>query len=115
MDYQVALEAGWVVTDVDDIDDAISVAVSEAGKQLNPDKDYVEVEIGYMNCPACGEPFDSVAVFGGTALVGLVFELTIYDADSEDHAKKIATKEVGESVDVNLEVADVREKEEQQT
>lgn len=109
MDYLVALEAGWVVSDVDDVDDAISVAVSEAGKQLNPEKDYVEVELGYMNCPACGEPFDSVAVFGGKALVGLVFEITIYDVDSEDHAKKIATEEVGESVDVNLELAEIRE------
>lgn len=112
MDYNVALEAGWTVTDVDDVDDAISVAISEAGKQLNPEKDYVEVELGYMNCPACGEPFDSVAVFGGNALVGLVFEITVYDVDSEEHAKKIATEEVGESVDVNLEVAEVREIEE---
>lgn len=109
MDYEVALEAGWVVSDVDDVDDAISVAISEAGKQLNPEKDYVEVDLGFMNCPACGEPFDSVALFGGTGLVGLVFEITIYDVDTEQHAKKIATEEVGESVDINLEVAEIRE------
>ncbi|MDY6780386.1 MAG: DUF555 domain-containing protein [Halobacteria archaeon] len=111
--YKVALEAGWVVEEVDDIDDAISVAVSEAGKQLNPDKDYVEVELGLLNCPACGEPFDSVVTFAGTALVGLVFEIDVYNAENEEHAAKIAKKEVGEAIrDVPLEVAEVVEEDE---
>ena len=43
--YLVAMEAAWLVRDVDDIDDAIGVAVSEAGKLLNDqNKEYVEVE-----------------------------------------------------------------------
>lgn len=112
MDYTVALEGAWVVTEVGNVDDAISVAVSEAGKQLNPTKDYVEVELGVLHCPACGEPFDSACTFAGTALVGLVFEIDVYNADGEDHAARIAKKEVGEALDdVPLEVAEVVEKE----
>ena len=38
-DYTVALEGAWIVEDVEEIEDAVSVAVSEAGKRLNPDKD----------------------------------------------------------------------------
>lgn len=112
MDYTVALEGAWIVEEVSDVDEAISVAVSEAGKQLNPEKDYVEVELGYLNCPACGEAFDSACTFAGTALVGLVFEIDVFNADGEDHAARIAKKEVGEALhDVPLEVAEVVEKE----
>ncbi|MFP4174403.1 MAG: DUF555 domain-containing protein [Halobacteriales archaeon] len=113
MDYTVALEGAWIVEDVEDIEDAVSVAVSEAGKRLNPDKDYVEVEIGLMDCPACGEAFDAVCMFAGTALVGLVFEINVYNVETDDHAAKIAKQEVGEALtDTPLEVVDVSEKEE---
>jgi hypothetical protein len=45
--YAVAMEAAWLVRDVEETDDAIGVAVSEAGKRLNEtDKQYVEVEPG---------------------------------------------------------------------
>ena len=112
-DYTVALEGAWMVEDVEEMEDAVSVAVSEAGKRLNPEKDYVEVEMGLMNCPACGEAFDSACMFAGTALVGLVFEINVYDVESEDHAAKIAKQEVGEAMpDIPLEVVDVFEKEE---
>ena len=111
-DYTVALEGAWTVEDVEEIEDAISVAVSEAGKRLNPDKDYVEVEVGLMDCPACGEPFDSACMFAGKALVGLVFEINVYNVEGEDHAAKIAKQEVGEAMpDIPLEVVDVFEKE----
>ena len=113
MDYTVALEGAWTVEDVDEIEDAVSVSVSEAGKRLNPDKDYVEVEIGLMDCPACGEAFDAACMFAGTALVGLVFEINVYNVETEDHAAKIAKQEVGEALtDTPLEVVDVSEKEE---
>lgn len=112
-DYTVYLGAAWVVEDVGDIEDAISVAVSEAGKQLNPEKDYVEVDVDLLDCPACGESFDSAVVYAGTALVGLVFEINVYNVDSPDHAQKIGKQEVGEALpDKPLEVVDVLEKEE---
>jgi len=113
MDYTAYLGAAWIVEDVDDIEDAISIAVSEAGKKLNPDKDYVEVEVDLIDCPACGEAFDSAMVYAGTALVGLVFEINVYNVETEDHAAKIAKQEVGEAVpDKKLEVMNVVEKEE---
>jgi len=61
--YLVVMEAAWLVRDVESIDDAIGVAVSEAGRRLNDkDMDYVEVDVGATGCPACGEPFDDLVV-----------------------------------------------------
>jgi uncharacterized protein (UPF0212 family) len=95
-DYLVVMEAAWLVRDVEAIDDAIGVAVSEAGKRLNDqDLDYVEVEVGATPCPACSEPFDSAFIAAETALVGLVLELTVFDAESEEHANRIAKSDVG--------------------
>jgi len=107
--YVVAMEAAWLVRDVENSDDAIGVAVSEAGKRLNDqDLDYVEVEAGLTGCPACGEPLDAAFLAASTALVGLVLELTVFNADSEEHAKRIAKSEVGGALrDVPLEVIEV--------
>jgi len=109
--YLVAMEAAWLVRDVDDIDDAIGVAVSEAGKRLNDqNKEYVEVEVGATPCPACGEPFDSAFIAADTALVGLLLEIDVFNADSEEHASRIAKSEVGGALrDVPLSVIEVVE------
>ncbi|GAB7120242.1 hypothetical protein JCM9743_27070 [Natrinema sp. JCM 9743] len=111
--YLVAMEAAWLVRDVDAIDDAIGVAVSEAGKRLNSeDMDYVEVEVGATGCPACGEPFDSAFIAADTALVGLALEMEVFNADSEEHASRIAKSEVGGALrDVPLSVVDIVETE----
>ncbi|WP_160132902.1 DUF555 domain-containing protein [Halococcus salsus] len=110
-DYLVAMEAAWLVRDVDNIDDAIGVAVSEAGKRLNDqDKSYVEVNVGATGCPACGEPFDSAYVAAGTALVGLVLEIDVFNADGQQHAERIAKSEVGGALrDVPLSVVETVE------
>lgn len=110
-DYLVAMEAAWLVRDVENIDDAIGVAVSEAGKRLNEqDKSYVEVNVGATGCPACGEPFDSAFVAAGTALVGLVLEIDVFNADSREHAQRIAKSEVGGALrDVPLDVVETVE------
>jgi len=114
MDYLVGMEAAWLVRDVEEIDDAIGVAVSEAGKRLNDaDMDYVEVDVGATGCPACGEPFDSAFIAADTALVGLVLEMTVFDAESTEHAQRIAKSEVGGALrDVPLSVVDTVEVEE---
>ena len=111
--YLVAMEAAWLVRDVEDVDDAIGVAVSEAGKRLNDqDKEYVEVEVGVTTCPACGEPFDSAFVAAETSLVGLLLEIEVFNADSEEHASRIAKSEVGGALrDVPLSVIEVVETE----
>jgi uncharacterized protein (UPF0212 family) len=114
MNYLVAMEAAWLVRDIDAVDDAIGVAVSEAGKRLNDaDMDYVEVEVGATGCPACGEPFDSAFVAAETALVGLVLEMTVFNAESEEHAQRIAKSEVGGALrEVPLSVVETVEVEE---
>ncbi|MFP4633244.1 MAG: DUF555 domain-containing protein [Halobacteriales archaeon] len=112
MDYTVVLEGAWLVEDVETMDDALSVAVSEAGRSLNPDKDYVEVEVGLMGCPHCGDVFDCVTLVAGQALVGLEFEIDVYDVEGERHASRIGKKEVGEAMPgVPLDVVEVHEKE----
>ena len=110
--YLVVMEAAWLVRDVESIDDAIGVAVSEAGRRLNDkDMDYVEVEVGATGCPACGEPFDSAFIAAETALVGLVLEMEVFNADSEEHAQRIAKSEVGGALrDVPLDVVETIER-----
>ena len=110
--YLVVMEAAWLVRDVESIDDAIGVAVSEAGKRLNDkDMDYVEVDVGATGCPACGEPFDSAFIAADTALVGLVLEMEVFNADSEEHAQRIAKSEVGGALrDVPLDVVETIER-----
>jgi Uncharacterized protein conserved in archaea len=111
MNYRVVLEAAWLVHDVDNVDDAIGVAVSEAGKRLNQEEmDYVEVEVGFTSCPACGEPFDSAFVAADTALVGLRLELDVFNAESTEHAQRIAKSDIGGALrDVPLEIVDTVE------
>ncbi|ELZ13975.1 hypothetical protein C479_00951 [Halovivax asiaticus JCM 14624] len=109
--YLVAMEAAWLVRDVSDVDDAIGVAVSEAGKRLNAaDMQYVEVEVGATGCPACGEPFDSAFIAAETALVGLALEMEVFNAEGEEHAERIAKSEVGGALkDVPLDVVEIFE------
>ncbi|MFB6141353.1 MAG: DUF555 domain-containing protein [Halosimplex sp.] len=113
MNYIVVMEAAWLVHDVDNIDDALGVAISEAGKRLNQeDMDYVEVDVGSTHCPACGEPFDSGYIAADTALVGLVLEIDIFNAESEEHAQRIAKSDVGGALrDVPLKVVETVETE----
>jgi len=113
--YLVVMEAAWLVRDVEAVDDAIGVAVSEAGKRLNQqDMDYVEVDVGATGCPACGEPFDSAFIAADTALVGLVLEMKVFNADSQEHAQRIAKSEVGGALrDVPLSVVETIEYEDE--
>ena len=109
--YLVAMEAAWLVRDVETVDDAIGVAVSEAGKRLNQTGlEYVDVDVGLADCPACGEPFDAGFLAASTALVGLMLEMKVFNAESDEHASRIATSEVGGALrDVPIEVIEVVE------
>ena len=48
-DYLVTLESAWVIRDAKSLDDAIGIAISEAGKRLNPTAKFVEVEAGMLS------------------------------------------------------------------
>ncbi len=97
--FKVLLEGAWLVRDVKSVDDAIGVAISESGKRLNKNKlEFVEVEVGQTVCPNCDESLDGVFLVAGTALVGLLFEIKVYDADGEEHAARIAKSMIGKTL-----------------
>jgi uncharacterized protein (UPF0212 family) len=108
--YIVTLEAAWLVKSVESVEDAMNIAISEVGKMLNPDLNFVEIEVGTTSCPACGEAFDSVFMAAGTALVGILLEMKVYDAEGEEHGARIAKSTIGKALrNTPLNVVDVEE------
>ena len=109
-DYIVTLESAWVIKDVKSLDDAVGIAISEAGKRLNPSAKYVEIGAGMLECPFCEGELNSALIVANTALVGLLLEMKVFRADSQDHAAKIAKSVVGKALrDVPLLVKEVCE------
>ncbi|MCX8172322.1 MAG: DUF555 domain-containing protein [Archaeoglobaceae archaeon] len=107
-DYRVILQAGWIVKKAKSVEDAINIAIAEAGKKLNPDLSFVKVDVGYVECPKCGEAFKSAMLVSKTAIVGLVFEMKVFNAENEEHASKIARAEIGKRMpNIPLEVVEV--------
>lgn len=109
-DYLVTLESAWVLKDVKSLDDAIGIAISEAGKRLNPAAKYVEVEAGMLTCPYCEQELSSAVVVADTALVGLVLEMKVFRAESKEHAERIAKSVIGKALrDIPLKLLEVEE------
>ncbi len=109
-DYIVTLESAWIIKDVKSLDDAMSIAISEAGKRLNPAAKFVEIEAGMISCPFCEGELNSALIVAHTALVGLTLQIRVFRAESRDHAVRIAKSVVGKALrDVSLKVQDVRE------
>lgn len=107
-DYLVSMESAWIVRDARSLDDAIGIAIGEAGKRLNPAAKYVEIESGLMACPYCEESLACALVVANTGLVGLLLEMKVFRAESEEHARRIATSVVGRALgDVPLKVNEV--------
>lgn len=104
-DYLVSMESAWVIRDVKSLDDAIGIAIGEAGKRLNPGAKHVEIEAGMMGCPYCEESLSCALVIANTGLVGLLLEMRVFKAESEEHARRIALSVVGRALgDVPLKV-----------
>lgn len=109
-DYHVTLESAWIVKDVRTIDDAIGIAISEAGKRLNPTAKFVEVEIGATSCPGCEEELNNALMVANTALVGLTLDMKVFKAESREHAERIAKATIGKALrEIPLQVLDVIE------
>jgi hypothetical protein len=109
-DFLVTLESAWVLRDVKSLDDAIGIAISEAGKRLNPSAKYVEVEAGLSSCPFCDQDLSSAIVVADTALVGLLLEMKVFQAETAEHAGRIAKSVIGKALrDVPLKLLDVQE------
>lgn len=110
MDYIVTMEAAWSVRDVETIDDAIGVAISEAGKQFHPNLDFVDIGIGSIVCEKCGKEMEAVMLVANTALVGMILTLKVFDAENVEHASRIAKSVVGRALKrVPLRVIEVAE------
>ncbi|MDV3103468.1 DUF555 domain-containing protein [Thermococcus waiotapuensis] len=110
-DYVVVLEAPIIVKDVETNEDAVNVAVSKVTKALNRENlDFVRVELGYSQCPVCGAHFESAFVIGNVGLVGMYLTLKVFNAQSIEHAERIAKAVVGKALKkVPLKVFEIRE------
>lgn len=105
MKRRVTLEAGVRVYDVETTDESLQIAISKVGDMLNPDLNYVEIE-AREGTPAI--------VVAGEALVALELEMITFDVEDDEHATKVAQKEIGQRLnDIPLEVVSVEEVEDE--
>jgi len=110
LDYRVTLEAAWIVKDVETVQDAIGIAVSEAGKRLQPSAKFVDVDVETIPCPYCGEEINTAIVTARTALVGLLLSMRVFSAENPEHAERIAKTIVGKALrDVPLSTYHIEE------
>jgi uncharacterized protein (UPF0212 family) len=96
MDCRVVVEAAIPVYDVGSVDEAVRIAISKTGDMLNPDLNYVEISVGQRSCPHCGEERSPAFVAADEALVALELEMTVFNVEDEEHASRIARKEIGQ-------------------
>ncbi|MFW5965490.1 MAG: DUF555 domain-containing protein [Halodesulfurarchaeum sp.] len=110
MDCRVVVEAAVPVYDVASSDEAVRIAISKTGEMLNPDLNYVEIEMGERTCPHCGETLEPAFVAADESLVALELEMTVFNVEREEHASRIARKEIGQRLEnIPLEVLEVEE------
>jgi uncharacterized protein (UPF0212 family) len=108
MDCRVVVEAAVPVYDVESPNEAVRIAISKTGEMLNPDLNYVEIEMGSRTCPHCGEEFDPAFIAADESLVALELEMTVFNVEREEHASRIARKEIGQRLEnIPLEVLEV--------
>ena len=108
--YLVIVRAAWIVRNVKSAKDAMNIAVAEAGKRLNPDLNFVKIDVGDSRCPKCKSNIKSVFIVANTALVGLEMEMRVFNAQSKEHAARIAKYEIGKRMPrIPLEVVEVIE------
>ncbi|MFW6003528.1 MAG: DUF555 domain-containing protein [Halanaeroarchaeum sp.] len=108
MDCRVVVEAAVPVYDVESSDEAVRIAISKTGDMLNPDLNYVEINMGERHCPHCGEPLEPAFVAADESLVALELEMTVFNVEREEHASRIARKEIGQRLEnIPLEVLEV--------
>jgi uncharacterized protein (UPF0212 family) len=98
MDCRVVVEAAVPVYDVATPDEAIRIAVSKTGEMLNPDLNYVEIDMGSRTSPG-GEQLPPAFVAADEALVALELEMTVFNVEQEEHASRIARKEIGQRLE----------------
>jgi uncharacterized protein len=107
MDCRVVVEAAVPVYDVSTPDEAVRIAISKTGDMLNPDLNYVEISMGERTSPS-GEQLEPAFIVADEALVALELEMTVFNVEREEHASRIARKEIGQRLEnIPLEVLEV--------
>lgn len=96
MDCRVFVEAAVPVYDVGTADEAVRIAISKTGDMLNPDLNYVEISMGERHCPHCDHELEPAFVAADESLVALELEMTVFNVQDEQHASRIARKEIGQ-------------------
>ncbi|MFB6255303.1 MAG: DUF555 domain-containing protein [Haloplanus sp.] len=115
MDCRVVVEAAVPVYDVETPDEAIRIAIAKTGEMLNPDLNYVEIEMGSRTSPS-GEDLPPAFIAADEALVALELEMKVFNVEQEEHASRIARKEIGqllENVPLSILRVDPMESEEE--
>ncbi len=108
MDCRVVVEAAVPVYDVGTADEAVRIAISKTGEMLNPDLNYVEINMGERRCPHCGDELETAFIAADEGLVALELEMTVFNVEREEHAARIARKEIGQRLrNIPLEVLSV--------
>jgi uncharacterized protein (UPF0212 family) len=80
---------------------------------LNPDLNYVEINMGERSCPHCGESLEPAFIAADESLVALELEMTVFNVEREEHAARIARKEIGQRLEnIPLDVLTIEEIEE---
>jgi len=110
MNCRVVVEAAVPVYDVETADEAVRIAISKTGEMLNPDLNYVEINMGARQCPHCGEEMDPAFIAADESLVALELEMTVFNVERDEHAARIARKEIGQRLEnIPLEVLEIEE------
>ena len=108
MNCRVVVEAAVPVYDVETPDEAVRIAISKTGEMLNPDLNYVEINMGERSCPHCGEELDPAFIAADESLVALELEMTVFNVERKEHASRIARKEIGQRLsNIPLDVLEI--------
>ena len=98
MDCRVVVEAAVSVYDVETVDEAVRIGISKTGELLNPDLNYVEIEMGSPTGPD-GEELPPAYIVADEALVALELTMDVFNVEQEEHASRIARKEIGQRLE----------------
>lgn len=110
MNCRVVVEAAVQVYDVETSQEAVQISISKVGEMLNPDLNYVEIDTREES------EADPAFIVADEALVALELEMTVFNVEQEEHASRVARKEIGERLpNIPLEVVEVEVVEEDDT
>jgi len=114
MNCRVVVEAAVPVYDVETPDEAVRIAISKTGEMLNPDLNYVEINMGERSCPHCGEELEPAFIAADESLVALELEMTVFNVERDEHAARIARKEIGQRLEnIPLDVVEIEQLEDE--